>query len=205
MTNTEQIALDKIANNEHEIYALLKQRYSPRIFDDRPIEESELQRLFEAVRWAASSYNRQPWRFIFAHKGSEAYDNMLECLSEFNQKWAKNAPVLILSAYKEKTKEGDENFHALHDLGLSLGNMTVQAQYMGIALHHMAGVDWKKAQEVFNVPDGYHITTAIAVGYYGGDLDNLNDDLREQEMEERERMPQDEFAFENEWEASKTK
>ena len=130
---------------------------------------------------------------------------MLECLSEFNQKWAKNAPVLILSAYKEKTKEGDENFHALHDLGLSLGNMTVQAQYMGIALHHMAGVDWKKAQEVFNVPDGYHITTAIAVGYYGGDLDNLNDDLREQEMEERERMPQDEFAFENEWEASKTK
>ena len=74
MTNTEQIALDKIANNEHEIYALLKQRYSPRIFDDRPIEESELQRLFEAVRWAASSYNRQPWRFIFAHEGSEAYD-----------------------------------------------------------------------------------------------------------------------------------
>ena len=204
MTKTEQIALEKIADNEHEIYALLKQRYSPRIFDDRPIPENEMQRLFEAVRWAASSYNRQPWRFIFAHKSSDAYDDMLNCLSDFNQKWVKNAPVLMLCAYKEKTDKGDENFHALHDLGLSLGNMTVQAQYMGIALHHMAGVDWKKAQKVFEVPEGYHIATALALGYYGGDLDNLNADLREQETADRERMPQDEFAFENVWKRTTT-
>eukprot|EP01013_Petalomonas_cantuscygni_P008312 TRINITY_DN21030_c0_g1_i1.p1 TRINITY_DN21030_c0_g1~~TRINITY_DN21030_c0_g1_i1.p1 ORF type:complete len:126 (-),score=2.21 TRINITY_DN21030_c0_g1_i1:220-564(-) len=109
------------------------------------------------------------------------------------------APVLVLSAYKESKKDGEENFHALHDLGLSLGNMTVQAQYLGIALHHMAGVDWKKAQNIFNVPKGYHVTTAIALGYYGGDLDKLPQELQDGETAERERMPQEDFAFESRW------
>ncbi len=199
MTKQEQIALDKMAQNNHEIYALLKQRYSPRIFSEKEVSEKDMNRLFEAVRWAPSCYNWQPWRFIFAHKGSDAYRKINECLSEFNQSWATNAPVLILTAYKENNPDGEENFHALHDLGLSLSNMAVQAEYMGIALHHMAGVDWKKAQKEFNVPEGYHINTALAVGYYGGDLDNLPKDLREQETQKRERISQEEFAFKEEW------
>tara|TARA_B100001765_G_C19504094_1_gene341392 strand:- start:2042 stop:2695 length:654 start_codon:yes stop_codon:yes gene_type:complete len=199
MNEIEQIALDKIAGNDHELYALIKQRYSPRIFDQKPVTEDDMKQLFEAARWAASCYNWQPWRFIYAFKGNEAYDKIINTLSDFNQEWAKNAPVLMLTAYKEKTPEGEENFHALHDLGLSMGNMTVQAQYMGIAIHHMAGVDWKKAQEVFDVPKGYHISTAVAIGYYGGELENLSDELQEQEQAERERKPQKSFAFENEW------
>ena len=199
MTNQEQIALDKMAQNDHEIYALLKQRYSPRTFSEKEVSEKDMHRLFEAVRWAPSSNNWQPWRFIYAQKGTDAYQKINECLSEFNQSWATNAPVLILTAYKENNPDGKENFHALHDLGLSLGNMAVQAEYMGIALHHMAGVDWKKAHEVFEVPDGYHVTTALAVGYYGGDLDALPKDLREQETKKRERKPQKEFVFKEEW------
>jgi nitroreductase len=202
INETRQLALDKIADSEYEIYALLKQRYSPRIFDDKELSDNDLNRLFEAVRWAASSSNLQPWRFIYARKGSDGFKKITDCLSDFNQKWAPEAPVLMLTAYKEKKENGDENFHALHDLGLSLGNMTVQAQYMGIALHHMAGVDWKKAQEVFEVPEGYHITTAIALGYYGGSLDSLSEDLQEQETADRERILQDEFAFEDAWNPS---
>ncbi|WP_419211645.1 nitroreductase family protein [Maribacter sp. X9] len=199
MTKQEQIALDKIAKNDHEIYALIKQRYSPRIFKDQALTDQDVNRLFEAVRWSASSNNWQPWRFIYAHKGSDAYNKIVECLSDFNQSWATNAPLLLLTAYKEQNPDGKENFHALHDLGLSLGNMAIQAEYMGIALHHMAGVDWKKAHEVFEVPSGYHVTTAIAAGYYGGDLNDLSEELQEQETATRKRMPQEDFAFKGGW------
>ena len=199
MNEKRQLALDKIADNDHEIYALLKQRYSPRAFADTEVTDNDLNRLFEAVRWSASSSNLQPWRFIYARHGTESFDKIVSCLSDFNKDWAPKAPVLMLTAYKEETDDGRDNFHALHDLGLSLGSMTVQAQYMSIALHHMAGVDWKKAHEVFDIPDGYHVTTAVAIGYYGGDLDGLPEDIREQETAKRERNPQSEFAFKDKW------
>lgn len=199
MTEQEQVLLGNIADTDHEIFALLKQRYSPRTFRNEAVEAGHMKQLFEAVRWSASSYNLQPWRFIYAEKGTEAYDKIIDCLSDFNKKWASMAPVLMLSAYKEKNDDGKENFHAPHDLGLSLGSMTVQAQYLGIALHHMAGVDWKKAQEIFNVPEGYHVTTAIALGYYGGVLEKLPEDLQEAETADRTRMPQEDFAFKDIW------
>lgn len=189
----------KAAHTDYPILDILKERYSPRVFADRTIDERTFHALMEAVRWAASSSNEQPWRFIYAFKGSTAYQKIFNLLSDFNKKWAKNAPLLILTAYKEKFDNGKENFHALHDLGLSLGNMTAQAQSMGIALHHMAGVDWRKAQEVFNVPEGYHITTAIAVGYYGGDPNQLPEDLAKRETAPRKRMPQQDFLFEGSW------
>ena len=198
-TKEDQIRLGNIADTEYEIYALLKQRYSPRIFKEEKVRPGHIKQLFEATRWSASSFNRQPWRFIYAERGTEAYDKMVDCLSDFNKSWAVNAPLLILTAYKEKTEEGQENLHALHDLGLSLGNMTVQAQYLDIALHHMAGIDWEKAQKVFNVPKGFHVSTAIAVGYYGGNMDDLSEDLQENETAERTRMPQKDFAFNGEW------
>lgn len=199
MNKQEQIQLGNIASPAYEIYPLLKQRYSPRTFRDEKLEEGELKQLFEAARWAASSYNIQPWRFIYAEKGSEAYDKMMDCLIDFNKEWANLAPILMLSIYEEKKEDGKENFHAKHDLGLCLGNMTIQAQYLGIALHHMAGLDREKAMEVFEVPQGYRVATAIAVGYYGGTLDRLPEELQEREIADRQRMPQDNFAFENHW------
>ncbi len=195
----EQVRLGNIADTDYEIFALLKQRYSPRTFRDEKIKKSQLNQLFEAARWSASSNNLQPWRFIYAEKGSEAFDKIVNCLSDFNKKWAPEAPLLMLAIYKEKTNDGKENFHALHDLGLCLGNMSVQAQYLDIALHHMAGVDWKKAQKEFNVPDGYHISSAIAVGYYGGELDKLPKKLQESELADRQRIPQEDFAFKEVW------
>lgn len=193
------LLLDHMADTDYDILTFLKQRYSPRIFKNEKVPKKKLHQLFEAARWAASSNNLQPWRFIYSINGTKAFDEMVDCLSNFNKKWVPNAPVLVLSAYKEKTKEGKNNFHALHDLGLSLGNMTIQAQYMGIALHHMAGIDWKKAQDTFGVPEGFHITTAIAIGYYGGELEDLPTDLQLLEEAKRERIPQKEFVFKDRW------
>lgn len=199
MTAPEQVQLENIADCDYEIFALLKQRYSPRTFKEEKIKKQHLNQLFEAARWAASSNNLQPWRFLYAEQNTDAYEKIVSCLSEENKKWASKAPLLMLSIFKENNPDGKENFHALHDLGLSLGNMTVQAQYMGIALHHMAGVDWKKAQELFHISNDYHVTTAVAVGYYGGELDKLSEELQIEEMKERKRMQQSEFAFMNKW------
>lgn len=191
--------LEKLADIDYNIFTLIEQRYSPRTFKSEFIKDEHLNKLFESARWSASSNNIQPWRFIYAEKGTASYNCIYECLSDFNKKWAHNAPLLMLTAYKEKGEDGKENFHAMHDLGLSLGMMTMQAQYLGIALHHMAGVNWQKAQEAFEVPEGYHITTAIAVGYYGGDLNKLPSDLQIQETSPRIRMPFNEFAFKERW------
>ncbi|MGE5943130.1 MAG: nitroreductase family protein [Flavobacteriales bacterium] len=199
MKEIEEMKVENIVDTKHEILFLLKQRYSPRVFKNKQIDNKHINQLFEAVRWSASSSNLQPWRFIYAKKGTQAYQTIYDCLSDFNKKWTENAPLLMLTAYKEKDDEGKENFHALHDLGLCLGSMTVQAEFLNIGVHHMAGVDWKKAQQVFNVPDGFHITTAIALGYYGGSLDDLPKDLREQEIADRTRIEQEKFAFKEAW------
>ncbi|MBU2997730.1 nitroreductase family protein [Cellulophaga baltica] len=199
MNISEQIQLENIAACEYEIFALLKQRYSPRTFKEASIKQQHINQIFEAARWSASSNNIQPWRFIYAERNTPAYDKILSCLNDFNREWATNAPLLMLTAYKEETEDGVENFHALHDLGFAIGSMTMQAQYMGIALHSMAGVDWEKAQDVFNVPEGYHIASAIAVGYYGGEIEKLSEELQEQEINERKRIRQRDFAFKEQW------
>jgi nitroreductase len=199
MTEQQRIRLENIANTDHEIFALLKQRYSPRIFREIKIRDEHLKQLFEAVRWSPSSANQQPWRFIYAEKGSETYEKIYACLTADNQRWATNAPLLMISVYKEQFDDGTNNEHAMHDLGVSLGCMTIQAQYLGIGVHHMAGFDGKKAKELNNIPDGYHLTSTIALGYFGGDLDQLPEDLREGETGERRRMKQENFAFRSYW------
>ncbi len=189
----------KKADTVYPLLDLLVHRYSPRIFAEQKVDESDLLTLFEAARWAPSSSNLQPWRFLYAYRNSDHYDKIFSCLSEFNRKWVGNAPVVVLAAYHKKRKDGVDNFHALHDLGLAVSMMTVQAQSMNIALHQMAGVDWKKAHEIFNVPDDYHVATAIAIGYYGGKPEDLSDDLYKSEIAERERKPLDEIIARDQW------
>ncbi len=123
--------------------------------------------LFEAARWAASSYNEQPWFFIYGTKENPAiYEKLYSCLNEFNKKWAGEAPVLMLTGVKtffEETKK--KNAHALHDLGLAMGNFTYQASKFNIMVHHMAGFQPSLAKEYFNIPDGYEAVTMVAIGY----------------------------------------
>lgn len=188
--------IKKVTPTEYDILPIIKNRYSPRIFSDLPVSDTELHTLFEAGRWAPSSSNLQPWRIIWGVKGSEIYDRIYDCLDPFNQKWADNAPVLWINAYKKTMDNGKENFHALHDLGLFMGNVCVQAQQLGIAVHQMAGVKHEEAKKEFKLPEDFHVATGVAIGYYGGEVSDLPEDLQEMETEEkRSRMTQDEFTF----------
>ena len=188
---------NKITPTEYPILESIKNRWSPRMFSETPISEEQVKTLLEAGRWAPSCANIQPWRIIWGIKGTEAYDRIFNCLDDFNQSWAGNAKVLWLNAFKKTMEKNDKvNFHGLHDLGLFMGNVINQADSMGIAVHQMAGVRFKDAQKEFGVPDDYHIATAVAFGYYGGDADKLPEDLEKQELEpNRKRKIQADFAF----------
>ncbi|MBB6680457.1 nitroreductase family protein [Aequorivita sp. 609] len=197
--------VNKTTPTDYPILESIKNRWSPRVFSNKPITKQQVKILLEAGRWAPSASNIQPWRVIWGLKGTEMYDRIFNCLDEFNSSWAGNSQLLWINAYKKTMNNRDvDNFHALHDLGLFMGNVIQQANSMEIAVHQMAGVDFKKAQQEFGFADDYHVTTAIAFGYFGGNPEDLPEDLRKQELKEkRERMSQDKFAFNGNFEINK--
>lgn len=191
-------AMEKRANTDHPIHEILAQRWSPRAFADRPVEREKLLRLFEAARWAASSFNEQPWRFIVGTRDEpEQYEKVLSCLNEYNRQWASLAPVVMLGLTKKTfSKNGKPNRVHQHDLGLAMGNLVAQATAEGLFVHQMAGIEPDKVREVFNVPDDFEPQTGCAIGYVG-DASLLPESFREAEVSPRERKPLEAFVFAN--------
>jgi nitroreductase len=191
---------DRSAPADHPILPVLADRWSPRAFADRPVEPQKLAQLFEAARWAASSFNEQPWRFILAIRDNEAeFARALACLVEFNQQWARTAPVLVLTAVSTAfAKNGKPNRCAQHDLGLAMGNLSAQATALGLVLHQMAGVEPEKIRETYAVPDGFEPMTAFALGYLG-DPQILPERMRDGESAPRIRKPLSETVFAGQW------
>jgi len=174
-------------------------RWSPRAFSHRPVAGEDLKKIFEAARWAASSYNEQPWRFLLGHRGDSTYQKIFDSLVEFNQGWAKSAPVLILSAAsKHFAHNKSPNHFAIHDTGAATAYLVLQATALGLHAHSMAGFDQEKARAAFGIPDSFHIGAVTALGH-PGDPDTLPEGLREQELAPRQRKPLGEIVF-AEWE-----
>ena len=134
--------MEKPANTDYPIEEILRRRWSPRAFSERMVETEKLKRLFEAVRWAPSSFNEQPWSFIVATKQKqEEHARLLSCLVEKNQQWAHLAPVLMVSIARSNfEKTGKPNRHAFHDVGLAMGNLLVEATALGLCVHQMRRV-----------------------------------------------------------------
>jgi nitroreductase len=193
-------ALKKPADTATAIHDVLRHRWSPRAFDSRPIEPEKLRSLFEAARWAASSYNAQPWYFIVATKDDpENYKRVTDCFIEFNQGWTKGAPVVALSVAGMKFQHnGQPNTHAFHDVGQASANLALQATALGLQIHQMAGILPDKAREIFGIPEGFNVVAGIALGY-PGDPASLPDHLREKEVAPRERKPLNSFVFTGKW------
>lgn len=170
-------------------------RWSPRAFADKDVSNDDLKKIFEAARWAASSYNEQPWRFFLGRRGDTTYQKIFDTLVEFNQGWAKSAPVLILSVASNKfAQNGKSNYCALHDTGAATGYLSLQATALGLHTHSMAGFDHGKARKAFNVSEDYEIGAVTALGYFG-DPSTLHDQLRASEESPRQRRPVSEFVL----------
>jgi nitroreductase len=192
--------MEKPANTQHPIHDLLRRRWSPRAFDDRPIEPEKLRSLLEAARWAPSSNNEQPWRFLVALKDQATeYGRLFDCLVEGNQRWAHRAPALLLSVAKLQFEDGSPNRHALHDTGLAAENLVIQATALGLVVHQMAGFRLDQARANCQIPEGYEPVAMIAVGYPGDPI-QLPDRLRERETQSRVRKPMTELVYSTTWE-----
>ncbi len=159
--------MEKPAQTDYPILEILKRRWSPRGFSGRMVEPEQLLSLFEAARWAPSSFNEQPWNFIVAtSQEPEQHARLLGCLVEKNQEWAQHAPVLMVSVAKLKfEKTGKPNRHAFYDLGMAVGNLMVQATSVDLFIHQMAGFSAEKVAELYKIPDGFEPAAAVALGY----------------------------------------
>ncbi len=192
--------MSKKAVADHSVNELLLKRWSPYGFADRPVSQEDLCSLFEAARWAASSYNEQPWSYIVATKDdTQEFGRVLSCLVEPNQAWAKEASALVLcSTTLNFTRNSKPNAAAIHDLGLAAGNLSLEATARGISVHQMIGILPDKAREVFDIPDGVQAVTAMAIGY-AADPNSLPDQLKQRDLSPRQRKPLTEFVFGGAW------
>lgn len=192
--------IDKSADTQYPINDLLRQRWSPLAFSNRMVEPEKLCSVLEAARWAASSYNEQPWSFIIATKDNqEEFEHLLSCLAEGNQEWAINAPVLMISVAKLFfERNGVENRHAFHDVGAAAAELAIQATANGLFIHQMAGFDVPKTRELYSIPEGYEPVAAIALGYQG-DPQTLSERLQQREASPRSRKPLEKFVFSGAW------
>ncbi|MEL6107137.1 MAG: nitroreductase family protein [Planctomycetota bacterium] len=152
---------------EHPTIDAISGRWSPYRFEPRPIETSLLSQCFEAARWASSSFNEQPWRWIVATRDQDdEFIRAVNCLMEANRPWASNAGALVLTAYRAKFSRNDKpNRVALHDLGQAASLLSIQAAALGLQVHQMAGINLSQIRAEYQIPEEFEPATAIAIGY----------------------------------------
>lgn len=188
------------AKTSAPIHELISNRWSPLAFSSEEIEEEKITSLFEAMRWAPSSFNGQPWRIIYATQSNpEEFENMASLLLEGNS-WSKNAYMLLhICALKNFEYNGKPNRHHQYDTGAAIENLFLQANSMGLVAHEMAGYDQEKAYEVLGIPAESAVSMAMMAVGYPGKVQDLSEDLQERQNASRERKPVDELVFLGKW------
>lgn len=160
-----------------------------------PIGTDELLVLFEAARWAPSSGNSQPWRFLFAHRDTAAWPLFFDLLNEGNKAWCRNAAALIVFI---SATTSDRTGRALvthsYDTGAAWLSFALQGWKRGYVVHGMAGFDYARARDTLNVPDQFSVEAMAAVGQ-PGPVDVLPEALRQRETPSS-RRPLTESVFE---------
>jgi nitroreductase len=189
---TDQSVLEVIAN-----------RWSPYRFEPREVEDEKLVLCLEAARWAASSFNDQPWSWIVARRqDNEAFQQMLGCLMEANQGWAANAGALILTVTRSSFAYNNKpNRVALHDLGQAAAHLSLQAAGAGLQIHQMAGINLSQVRQAYGIPEGHEAQTAIAIGYpdTSDPSDEAAKELAKRQSGARKRNPLGEQVFTEKW------
>jgi len=184
---------------EHPIHELFTSRWSPRSFTGEALDDASLLSFFEAARWAPSARNSQPWRFIYAKNDSPRWAEFIALLNEQNQVWARNASALVVLISKTHhiPPGGGEavpaNNHAF-DAGAAWANLALQAALQGWHTHAIGGYDKAKARELLQVPEGYALQIAIAIGKLG-EKEALPQPLQEREKPSQ-RLPLAELVAE---------
>lgn len=202
--STEERQEGRAVRTRYPVMPAILDRWSPRSFDARQPDPATLQSIFEAARLAPSAHNSQPVRFVVGRKDhGDGFERLFSCLDPHNQEWAHLAPVLILGAVTRKRFNQARGElvpypHCMHDLGLAVMSLIIQAQQLGLYCHPMAAFDPDKAQSMFDIPELFLPGIMIAAGY-AGSADALPAGLREIELSRRLRRPLEETVFEDAW------
>jgi nitroreductase len=186
----------KIRKTEYDVNDLFPKRWSARAMSGEEINEKDLMSLFEAAKWAPSSFNEQPWRFIYAKKGSKAWDNIFSTLVEFNQSWNKNTPYLIVIISKDIYDKNQKSyFNSFFDTGAAWQNFALQATLKNFITHPMGGFDKENLAKKINLPENHTIQAVVSLGKLGNKK-NLPEDLQKIEIPSQ-RKNVNKFVFKN--------
>ena len=187
--------ITKMAKTDYPINEIISKRWSARAFSTKPVEKLKLLSILEAARWAPSSRNEQPWRYIvFTNANPEMLKKAQSVLKEINN-YAKRAPILICAITKKiYSDNASPNRLHFHDLGGANENMFLEAFNQGLIMHEMGGFDVQRAKEIFDVPNDYEIGIMIAIGYQDA-YHVLPERLRHKSFTPRERKPLSEIVF----------
>lgn len=166
---------------DHAIDSLFLDRWSPRAMTGEPIAQEELLTLFEAARWAPSSYNYQPWRFLFARRDTEHWQTFFDLMGEFNQSWTKTAAVLVVFISRTHFDfNGEPAPTHSFDTGAAWENLALQGGLKGLVVHGMQGFDYERARIALNVPEGFQVEAMCAIGK-PAEPGTLSEDLQAKE------------------------
>ena len=181
--------------SKYKINSLILNRWSPRSMSGEELDEDTIMSLFEAARWAPSSYNNQPWRFIYAKRNTSHWDKLFNLLAEPNKVWTKNAAVLIV-VVSRKNFEHNEKYSITHqyDAGAAWENLALEASSRGLAVHAMQGFDYERARIDLQIPDTFDVMAMIAIGKKGP-KENLPSELQNKELPNN-RKPLNEIVME---------
>lgn len=191
---TQNVKIVNGRTTQYPIGDTFLKRYSPRAMSGEKISEEELMTLFEAARWAPSSYNAQPWRFIYAMRDMKEFENLFSLLVDFNKSWCIRASALIV-AISKKTSGSGNNPNVTHsfDTGSAWENLALQASSMNLIAHGMSGFDYALAKEKLSVPNDYAVEMMIAIGR-PGKIEDLPENLHAGEKPS-DRKPLEEIIF----------
>ena len=194
--------MQKPAITSVTIQEIIAKRWSPRAFDaTKSVSHEQIIALLEAARWAPSSYNDQPWRFMVCDKISNptAWQAAFDCLAPSNQTWVKDAPLLLLGCANTILDVNQQaNRFAQYDTGAAAENLVLQAASIGLAAHQMGGFNSDAAREAFKIPAQFTPMAMLCVGYEG-DANDLPDELKTRELAERKRKPLGDLFFAGTW------
>jgi len=183
--------MQKKAETSVPIHPILTDRWSPRSFDHAALISTEdMTALLEAARWAPSSYNFQPWRFIISRRGDATFQTICESLSGFNQVWAPSASALVAVVVEQKTEGHIYPPIALFDTGLAVSQITVEAHHRGFVVHQMIGFDKERMNKSFDITGQRDCIVILAIGRQGP-----AENLPEGQARERELLPRERFQL----------
>jgi nitroreductase len=190
-----------IIESEYPLNSLIVNRFSTRAYLDKEVNKKDILTVLEAARWSPSCFNDQPWRFLCWNKfeNKVEFDKAFSILGAWNQKWAKNIPVLFATiALENFQSNGKPNRWSQYDLGSATQNLLLQAVDLGLQAHPMGGYDEDKLKETFGIPSNLRVLSMITLGYMG-DLEDVDEEYRADLKATRKRHPLGEIAYNSNW------